>query len=123
MNLNYEAKYVFEYEGYSYIEHHYTDDVEGRRYKVSDGSSLEFLKVTNIAGTNDEFKIIRPKFLGSLVLMEDENLKRVLAVFELTDVEKIAILLIEIDKTSNRSFWGYQNNAGFHDKITGGSTI
>lgn len=119
MNLIHEVDYLFEFEGHTYLEHHYVDNIVGLRYRLAEGYPEDQIEATNTYGTGDPFQVIRPTLLGSVEIRSGNSYEEHSAYFHLPDIDKIALIFIRIYDDGSKPVWIYRfSPAYYHNRTT-----
>lgn len=93
MILTKEVDYIFEFQGRTNIESHYIDNIESRRYVWNNKGTGDSPSPTPFRGTNNPYKEIYPKLIGSYLISEnDRGENHYLLVYGIPDINKTAIV-------------------------------
>ncbi|MCJ0932623.1 hypothetical protein MST22_15855 [Virgibacillus halodenitrificans] len=94
-NLNFrkEATYEFNYDGQTYLDFNYVDNIEGRRYRsayddVANGAPIPLF----FEGTNSDHAIIKAELVGEREVPDNYAIKKADLLYYLPDISVYALL-------------------------------
>lgn len=110
LNWRKEVTYNFEYEGYSYKEHIYVNDVDGKRYRLFDDDVSGSMTPITQTSTGNEYQEIDAVLIGVRVVADRDDFKSYQLLYFLSDINNHILINFNLEPNEDEGEDGEESN-------------